>query len=205
VAGRRNFDEQLTAALEHLGHDRHLKRLLEAVGRISLKPAPGPSPLHSLAKSIIGQQLNGRAASAIFERFLILFDGRPTADAILCVDDSELRRIGLSGAKTAAVRDLAEKAKAGMVPSWRALSQMDDEDIIQRLTQIKGIGRWTVEMMLIFALGRPDVWPVGDFAVRRVYGELFGIKEPKAPEMNRRAEAWRPWRSVVARYLWANA
>jgi 3-methyladenine DNA glycosylase/8-oxoguanine DNA glycosylase len=195
----------LAPALEHLRRDECLRPLLDAVGgaaRISLKPSPGPTPLHSLAEAIMGQQLNGRAAAAIFERFLALFGGKPTADAILGIDESELRSIGLSRAKAAAVRDLAEKAKSGAVPGWKALRLMDDEAIVQCLTQVRGIGRWTAEMMLIFALGRPDVWPVGDFAIRRAYGRLFGAAEPKAAEMLRRAEAWRPWRSVVAMYLW---
>jgi 3-methyladenine DNA glycosylase/8-oxoguanine DNA glycosylase len=176
--------------------------MLDAVGRVSLKPSPRSTPLYSLAESITGQQLNGKAAAAIFERFLALFDGKPSADAILGVEESTLRSIGLSGAKAAAMRDLAEKVKSGVVPGWKALRQMDDEAIIQRLTQVRGIGRWTVEMMLIFALGRQDVWPVDDFAIRRAYGALFGIKDPKPAEMTKRAEAWRPWRSVVARYLW---
>ena len=189
-------------ALEHLCRDRCLKPLLESVGRISLKPNLGPTPLYALAESITGQQLNGKAAAAIFERFLALFDGKPTADAILGLEEATLRSVGLSSAKAAAMRDLAEKTKSGVVPSWKALRQMDDEAIIHRLTQVRGIGRWTVEMMLIFALGRPDVWPVDDFAVRKAYGKLFGIHDPKPAEMTQRAEVWRPWRSVVARYLW---
>jgi DNA-3-methyladenine glycosylase II len=202
MAGRVVLDVHLSSALEQLGCDEHLRLLLDAVGRISSKSSPRPTPLHSLAESITGQQLNGRAAAAIFDRFLNLFGGRPTADAILDVEESALRSIGLSKAKAVAMRDLAEKAKSGVVPSWKTLRQMDDEAIIQRLTQVRGIGRWTAEMMLIFALGRPDVWPIGDFAIRRGYGILFGIKEPKPAEMTQRAETWRPWRTIVARYIW---
>jgi len=202
VAGSKTLDDDLSSALKHLCRDRRLKQLLESVGRISLKPNPGPTPLYALAESITGQQLNGRAAAAIFERFLGLFDGKPTADEILGLEEATLRSVGLSSAKAAAMRDLAEKVKSGVVPDWKALRQMEDETIIRRLTQVRGIGRWTVEMMLIFALGRPDVWPVDDFAVRKAYGNLFGIQDPKAAEMTQRAEAWRPWRSVAARYLW---
>jgi DNA-3-methyladenine glycosylase II len=157
--------------------------------------------LHSLAESITGQQLNGRAAKAIFERFLSLYGGVLDAETILGTAEETMRSVGLSAAKARAIRDLADKAKSGVVPGWPALRRMDDEAIIQRLTQIRGIGRWTVEMMLIFCLGRPDVWPVDDFAVRRAYGILFGIDGPKPAEMRARAQAWRPWRSVAARYL----
>jgi DNA-3-methyladenine glycosylase II len=192
----------LTAALAHLCQDPALLPLLDQVGSFSIKPSPAPSPLHSLAESITGQQLNGRAAQAIFGRFLRLFEGKLNAGAILDTPEETLRSVGLSKAKAMAIRDLAEKTKNGVVPDWPALRKMDDETIIQLLTQVRGIGRWTVEMMLIFCLGRPDVWPIDDFAVRKAYGLLFGIQKPKPAEMRARAEAWRPWRSVVARYLW---
>jgi DNA-3-methyladenine glycosylase II len=192
----------LSAALVHLRQDAALLPLLDRVGQISIKPNPAPSPLHSLAESITGQQLNGKAAQAIFGRFLGLYGGNLSAGEILNTPEETLRSVGLSKAKAIAIHDLAEKTKTGIVPDWSALRKMDDETIIQRLTQIRGIGRWTVEMMLIFCLGRPDVWPIDDFAIRKAYGALFGIQEPKPAEMRVRAEAWRPWRSVVARYLW---
>nr|AGS53491.1 DNA-3-methyladenine glycosylase II [uncultured bacterium contig00038] len=194
--------KKLSEALKHLRRDASLTPLLDRVGIISFRTNPAPSPLHSLASSITGQQLNGRAAEAIFERFLGLYDGCLTADAILDTPVDTLRSVGLSGAKSVAIRDLAEKTKLGVVPDWPALRRMDDETIIRRLTQVRGIGRWTVEMMLIFCLGRPDVWPVDDFAVRKAFGIHFGIAEPKPADMRTRAEPWRPWRSVVARYLW---
>jgi 3-methyladenine DNA glycosylase/8-oxoguanine DNA glycosylase len=200
----KNHEHELAAALKHLRRDAELRPLIKKVGNISLKPNPAPSPLHSLARSITNQQLNGRAAEVIFGRFLDLFGGVLVAGAILGKSDEDLRSVGLSRAKAASIRDLAEKAESGLVPSWPALRKMDDESIVQRLTQIRGIGRWTVEMMLIFALGRPDVWPTGDFAVRKAYGMLFGIEYPKPAQMEQRAESWRPWRSVVARYLWAS-
>jgi 3-methyladenine DNA glycosylase/8-oxoguanine DNA glycosylase len=192
----------LSSALEHLRQDAALLPLLDRVGTFSIKPNPAPSPLHSLAESITGQQLNGKAAQAIFGRFLKLFDGQLSAEGILDTPEETLRSVGLSMAKAAAIRDLAEKTTNGIVPDWPALRKMDDETIIQLLTQVRGIGRWTVEMMLIFCLGRPDVWPIDDFAVRKAYGLLFGIQQPKPAEMRSRAEPWRPWRSVVARYLW---
>jgi DNA-3-methyladenine glycosylase II len=194
----------LNAALKHLRRDAELRPMLKKVGAISLKPITAPSPLHSLASSITNQQLNGRAAEAIFGRFLDLFGGHLGPEAILNTPEETMRSVGLSRAKAIAIRDLAEKAQSGLVPSWASLRKMDDEAIIQRLTQVRGIGRWTVEMMLIFALGRPDVWPTGDFAVRKAYGLLLGIEDPKPAEMEQRAASWRPWRSVVARYLWAS-
>ena len=194
--------KELSAALAHLRKDKALVPMLDSIGPLELKPRPGPSPLHSLASSITSQQLNGRAAEAIFGRFLALYDGTLDADAILNTPEAALRSVGLSLAKATAMRDLAEKTKAGIVPGWQALRKMDDEEIIERLTQVRGIGRWTVEMLLIFSLGRPDVWPVDDFAVRKAFGKLLGIAAPKLAEMRARAERWRPWRSVVARYLW---
>jgi len=202
AAGTRNYTKCLTEALAHLGRDAALRPLLERVSAVSLAPNPAPSPLYSLAESITGQQLNGRAAQAIFERFLALYDGCLSAGAILDTPEDTLRSVGLSRAKAVSIRDLAEKTRDKIVPGWPSLRRMDDETIIQRLTQVRGIGRWTVEMMLIFSLGRPDVWPVGDFAIRKAYGALFGIEAPKPAEMQTRADTWRPWRSVVARYLW---
>ncbi|MCL1908754.1 MAG: hypothetical protein FWG12_05235 [Holophagaceae bacterium] len=202
MSAKLRHSPDLSAALAHLRGDSALAPLFDKVGMISIVPRRAPSPLHSLAESITSQQLNGRAAQAIFGRFLALCDGRLTAEAILEKPEEALRSVGLSMAKATAMRDLAEKTRSKLVPSWAGLSKMDDEAIIQRLTQVRGIGRWTVEMMLIFCLGRPDVWPVDDFAVRKSYGLHFGIEKPKPAEMKTRAEAWRPWRSVVARYLW---
>ena len=194
--------DDLASAMAHLRRDESLAPLLDRVGTISTKPNPAPSPLHSLAEAITGQQLNGKAAQAIFGRFLALYGGCLSANAILETTEEKLRSVGLSAAKALAIRDLAEKANNGHVPTWALLRRMDDEAIVKQLTQIRGIGRWTVEMMLIFCLGRPDVWPVDDFAIKKAYGQLFGIAGPKPTEMKTRAETWRPWRSVVARYLW---
>ena len=202
MASRNKSSLDLSAALAHLRRDKALAPLLGSAGGLSLKPNPAPSPLYSLAQSITGQQLHGRAATAIFERFLLLCGEPLLPDSILGKTEEALRSAGLSRAKAIAVLDLAEKAKGGAVPGWQALRKMDDEAIIQRLTQVRGIGRWTVEMMLIFCLGRPDVWPVGDYAIKKAYSQLVGTNDPKPAEMTARAECWRPWRSVVARLLW---
>jgi len=194
--------------MAHLRGDKALRKLLDASKGISIEPVREPSPLHSLAKSITNQQLNGKAASAIFSRLLAMYGGNLDAKRILGTGEDELRSVGLSRAKAASIKDLAEKAVAGVVPDWKALRKMDDEEIIERLTQVRGVGRWTVEMLLIFSLGRPDVWPVDDFAVKRAFGLYFGTggkdgaEPPKRAELLARAEAWRPWRSVVARCLW---
>lgn len=177
------------------------KPLVRRCGPMALELQPAPSPFEALAESIVYQQLHARAAASIFGRLKALVGGRPlTARAVAALSDEALRGAGLSRAKLAALRDLA--AKAELVPGWTALSRQDDAAILARFTQVRGIGPWTVEMLLIFRLGRPDVWPVDDFAVRKAYGLLFGIADPKPKEMRDRAEAWRPWRTVAAWYLW---
>jgi len=199
----KNYSLELSEAYAHLRKDKALRPLLDAVGRISIAPAREPSPLHSLAQSITSQQLNGKAAAAIFSRLLELYDGCLDAERILETGEDDLRSVGLSRAKAASIKDLAEKAVAGVVPGWKELRKMGDEEIVERLTQVRGIGRWTVEMLLIFSLGRPDVWPVDDFAIKRAFALYFGGAErPKRTELIARAEGWRPWRSVVARCLW---
>jgi DNA-3-methyladenine glycosylase II len=170
-------------------------------GPLALELRPAPSPFEALAESIVYQQLHGKAAASIFARVKALHGGRPlTPERIAASADADLRGAGLSRAKLEAVKDLA--GKSTLVPGWAALRKLDDATILERFTQVRGIGSWTVEMMLIFRLGRPDIWPVDDYAVRKAYGQLFGIAEPRPKEMRARAEAWRPWRTVAAWYLW---
>jgi 3-methyladenine DNA glycosylase/8-oxoguanine DNA glycosylase len=192
-----------SVALRDLRKDRDLARLFRKVGPYSMDLWPSPSPFEALAESIVYQQLHARAASAIFSRLKGLFGkGALRPEGILAASDEDLRAAGLSKAKASYLRDLSKKAQEGLVPSWTQLSKLEDEVILERLTQVQGVGPWTVEMLLIFRLGRPDVWPVDDFAIRKAYGLLFEIEKPIPKEMKTRAEAWRPWRSVVARYLW---
>ncbi len=175
--------------------------LMRRCGPLALALRPSPSPFEALAESIVYQQLHGKAAASIFARIKALHGGRPlTPERIAASTAEELRGAGLSRAKLAAVQDLAEKS--ALVPGWAALRKLDDATILERFTQVRGIGPWTVEMLLIFRLGRPDIWPVDDYAVRKAYGLLFGIAEPQPKEMRARAEAWRPWRTVAAWYLW---
>ena len=175
--------------------------LIRRCGPLVLALKPAASPFEALAESIVYQQLHARAAASIFARVKALHGGRPlTPERITAASDLELRAAGLSRAKLAAVRDLADRSQ--LVPGWAALRRLDDAAILERFTQVRGIGPWTVEMILIFRLGRPDIWPVDDFAVRKAYGQLFGIAEPQPQEMRARAESWRPWRTVAAWYLW---
>lgn len=163
------------------------------------------NPFESLARNIIYQQLHGKAAAAIHERVRDLFGKRRRLmpQDILNAPEEQLRGAGLSTAKTIAVKDLAAKTLDGTVPTLARLRRMEDEEIIERLTAVRGIGRWTVEMLLIFRLGRPDVLPVGDFAVRKGFAVVHGLKEqPRPKELLKHGELWRPFRSVASWYLW---
>jgi DNA-3-methyladenine glycosylase II len=163
------------------------------------------NPFESLARNIIYQQLHGNAAAAIHQRVRDLFGKRHRLKPqdILSAPEEELRAAGLSAAKTVAIKDLAAKTLDGTVPGLARLRRMEDEEIIERLTTVRGIGRWTVEMLLIFRLGRPDVLPVGDFAVRKGFAMVYGLKEqPKPKELLNHGELWRPFRSVASWYMW---
>ena len=163
------------------------------------------NPFESLARNIIYQQLHGNAAAAIHQRVRDLYGKRRRLmpKDIINTPDEILRGAGLSTAKTVAIKDLAAKTLDGTVPTLARLRRMEDEEIIERLTQVRGIGRWTVEMLLIFRLGRPDVLPLGDFAVRKGFALLYGLKEqPKPKELLQHGELWRPYRSVASWYMW---
>ena len=185
--------------------DPALNRIIDIVGtRRPARLGSTQTPFATLLRSIVYQQLSGKAAGSIHRRVLALFPGgRPSARALLALDDAELRVAGLSRSKVLSVRDLAAKAASRQLPSRRALDAMDDEAIIERLTEIRGIGRWTVEMLLIFTLGRPDVLPVTDLGVRRGFMVYQGNDElPEPVELLAHGEIWRPWRSVASWYLW---
>lgn len=193
------------AAVKHLAKaDPVLARLIKRAGPFALKTRHLHNPFEALARNIVFQQLHGSAAEAIHRRVVELFGGgRLRPRDVLDASEEALRGVGLSGAKTAALKDLAAKTLDGTVPTLARLKRMEDEEIVERLTQVRGIGRWTVEMLLMFRLGRPDVLPVGDFAVRKgfmVAYELDEMPKPKALELH--AEAWRPYRSVASWYMW---
>jgi DNA-3-methyladenine glycosylase II len=159
-----------------------------------------------LARAILYQQLAGAAAAAIHARFAALFDGdAPTPDAVLALPVDQLRGVGLSGAKTASIRDLAEKVLDGSVQLNR-INRLPDDEIVRELTLVRGIGPWTAEMFLIFQLGRLDVWPIGDYGVRKGYALLYGLAEPPAPrDLMPLGDRFRPYRSVAAWYCWRAA
>ena len=161
----------------------------------------------ALLRAIVYQQLSGRAAGAIHTRVLALFeDGRPTPPALAAMSEERLRASGLSRAKAAAARDLAEKTIARIVPGGRALRGMSDDEITARLVQVRGVGRWTVEMLLMSYLARPDVLPATDLGVRRGFARIQGLEALPAPaDLLAHGERWRPWRTVAAWYLWRAA
>jgi DNA-3-methyladenine glycosylase II len=156
-----------------------------------------------LVRSITGQQLSTKAAATIYGRLTELFGGRtPSPQEILGTDPDQLRAIGLSRAKAAYLRDLAEHIVDGELPIDE-LAELPDDEVMALLTGVKGLGRWTVDMFLMFHLGRPDVLPVGDLGIRKAIQVQYGLEElPKAAEMERIAEAWRPHRTLASLYLW---
>ena len=193
------------AAVKQLAKaDAVLARLMKRAGPFTLKTRHMHNPFEALARNIVFQQLHGSAAEAIHGRVVGLFGGgRLRPQNVLGASDEELRGVGLSGAKTLALKDLAAKTLDGTVPTLARLKRMEDEEIVARLTQVRGIGRWTVEMLLMFRLGRPDVLPVGDYAVRKGFMVAYGLDEmPKPKALELHAEAWRPYRSVASWYMW---
>lgn len=185
--------------------DPRLAALIARARPYDVAAQPLVRPFHALAESIAYQQLSGKAAATIFGRVRALYPGRKWLDPklVLATPDEKLRGCGLSGGKTAALKDLAAKALDGTVPSGRMLARMKDEEIIERLTAVRGIGRWTVEMLLIFELGRLDVWPVADYGVQKGFAKTFGRKKlPTTKQFARIGEKWRPYRSVAAWYFW---
>jgi DNA-3-methyladenine glycosylase II len=182
-----------------------MAELIARSRRYNITPAVLVRPFDALAESIAYQQLTGKAAATIFGRVRALYPKRKWLDPkqLLATPDETLRAAGLSRAKTAALKDLAAKTIDGTVPSGRALLRMTDDEIITRLTTVRGIGRWTVEMLLLFDLGRPDVWPVDDYGVRKGFAKTFRRRKlPTPKQLMKFGEKWRPYRSVAAWYFW---
>jgi DNA-3-methyladenine glycosylase II len=185
-----------------------MRRLIREVGPLALAPKVGRSPFESLARAIAYQQLHDKAAESILRRFIALFPGRrfPGPDEVLALRSRAIRRAGFSRSKIAALRDLAAKTLDGTVPTRLAIQQLDDEAIVERLITVRGVGRWTVEMLLIFQLGRPDVLPAQDFGVRNGFRIAYGLRQLPAPkEVLRFGERWKPHRTAAAWYLWRAA
>lgn len=193
-------------ALQHLLRaDKILARVIRKVGPCPIAPRRGVPPYQALVKSVTYQQLNGTAAETIFRRVLALFPGKkfPAPEDIIAAPDEKLRSAGLSRAKTAAIKDIAAKTINGLVPPRRVIAKMSDAEIIERLTTIRGVGPWTVEMLLMFTLGRPDVLPATDYGVRSGFARVYGLKElPSPKELLTHGERWRPHRTVAAWYMW---
>jgi DNA-3-methyladenine glycosylase II len=210
---RRKLPFDAAEALAHLrGADGKLAALIERVGPFELRLDASPSPFESLLESILYQQLNGKAAATIHRRVREIYKGDPSPKALMDTPDEMLRAAGVSGNKARALKDLAARTLDGTVPSHAAIRKMSDADIVERLTEVRGIGPWTVEMLLIFRMGRPDVLPVTDYGVRKGYALTFqhvprtrpldASDLPKPDVVSKRGQRWAPFRSVASWYLW---
>lgn len=185
--------------------DPRMAALIARSTRYNLKLNGLVRPFDALAESIAYQQLSGKAAATIWGRVRALYGKRKYLDprAVLETPDEKLRAAGLSRSKVAALKDLAAKTIDGTVPTVRALAKMTDEEIIERLIQVRGIGRWTVEMLLLFDLGRPDVWPIHDYGVQKGFAKTFGKRKlPTPKQLLKHGKKFAPHRSVAAWYFW---
>ena len=200
-------------AVEHLKvADAKLAKLIERAGPFTMRLDPAPSPFESLLESIVYQQLHGKAAATIHRRVREYFGGDPAPELLLKTPDEPLRAAGVSGNKIKAMRDLAAKTLDGTVPTHAAIKKMSDAEIVERLAAVRGIGPWTVEMLLIFRMGRPDVFPVTDYGVRKGFALTFqripktraleAADLPKPEVLLKRGKKWSPFRSVASWYLW---
>jgi DNA-3-methyladenine glycosylase II len=192
-------------AILHLSQDGAWTELIGRIGRPRLQVERGRSPYEALLRAIAHQQLHGTAARAILARFEALYNGStfPSPAQVLSMPEAALRTCGFSTAKIASLREISARTLDGTVPTRRQAALLSDTELIERLTGIRGIGRWTVEMLLIFTLGRPDVLPVDDFGVRDGYRALYRLPEqPKPRDLAAIGEAWSPFRSTAAWYLW---
>jgi DNA-3-methyladenine glycosylase II len=202
----KKFPNALKAARYLSKADPKLAQVIKEVGAVKIELDFGESVFQSLLTSIVYQQLHGKAAASILARFIVLFGkGKafPSPRRVLEMEESLMRGAGLSQNKINAIRDLAKKVLDGTVPSRLMAEKMTDEELILAVTQVKGIGVWTAQMLLIFTLGRPDVLPAGDYGVRKGFARVYRKKKMPAPkELEKACEHWRPYRSVGSWYLW---
>ena len=193
-------------AIQHLSaSDPSMGALIHAVGPYEGGLHPSDNPFEAIAEAIAYQQLSGKAAATIFGRFRALLGNGSSLDprAVLALSPEAMRGAGLSGAKTLAIRDLAARTIDGTVPDRDTLHQLDDDEIIERLTIVRGVGPWTVKMYLMSRLGRPDVLPHTDLGIRKGVQRMDGLAELPPPRgVIERAEPWRPYRSLASWYLW---
>lgn len=184
--------------------DPVLAKVIARVGPFTLKPVQQDT-FEAILQSICYQQLNGKAASTIHGRVIALFKGAPVAAAAFSkLKDADLRAAGLSANKLLAMRDLAAKSLAGVVPPRKELEELSDEEIVQRLVEVRGVGRWTAQMFLMFRLGRPDVMPSDDYGIRKAFGLLYRKSKalPPPAAVEKHAKAWAPYRTIACWYLW---
>jgi 3-methyladenine DNA glycosylase/8-oxoguanine DNA glycosylase len=193
-------------AIEHLTRaDKTLGGLIRKVGPCTLKPRRHRTPFEALVHSVAHQQLNGTAASTILGRVKALYPHRrfPAPEDLLATPDEKLRGAGLSRAKVASIKDIAAKTIEQVVPASRAMAKLSDAEIIERLTTVRGVGPWTVEMLLMFTLGRTDVLPATDYGVRKGFALTYGWEElPTPKELLAYGERWRPHRTTASWYMW---
>jgi len=185
--------------------DPTIGKLIGAVGPFRLELDEMLSPFEALAESIVYQQLTGKAAATIFSRVKALYGGERLPNPAMIIDTSDelLRSAGLSRAKTIALKDFASKQIQGVIPDLEELHTLTDDEIVEKLIAVRGIGRWTVEMLLIFRLGRPDVLPINDYGVRKGFAFTFRKRDlPTPSELSKYGERWRPYRTVASWYLW---
>ena len=206
------------AVTELAASDAKLAKLMAKAGPFTLRLASQQSPFEALVESIIYQQLHGKAAATIHARMLKSFEPfcglgvHPSPEHLLECPNEQLREAGLSHNKMLALRDLAAKTLDGTVPTLARIRRMSDEEVVEELTRVRGIGKWTVEMMLMFRLGRPDVLPSSDYGVRKGFALTYlglkpGVKVTPdllatPAQIEKKAEKWRPWRSVASWYMW---
>ena len=197
------------AVHKHLAkRDPVMRRLIREHGKCDLTPETRRPPFQSLVMAVAHQQLNGTAANTILTRFKKMFPGRkfPRPEDLAKVTDRQIRACGFSFAKIASIRDIAAKTLDGVVPASRQIVKLSDDEIVERLTEVRGVGRWTVEMLLIFQLGRPDVLPADDFGVRNGFRHAYKKRDlPTVKELLAFGERWRPHRTTAAWYLWCAA
>jgi DNA-3-methyladenine glycosylase II len=193
-------------ARRHLSaSDKRLAALIARSRNYEIEPTLKLRPFDALAESIAYQQLSGKAAATILKRVRAIFPKRKFLDPkiVLQTPDERFRAAGLSRSKVAALKDLAAKTIDGTVPTARAMAKMTDDEIVERLVQVRGIGRWTVEMLLLFELARPDVWPVHDYGVRKGFAKIFGKRQlPTPKQMTNHGKRFAPYRSALAWYCW---
>lgn len=205
-ASHEDIDTQASRFLA--GLDADWQRLVTLVGPCAIQRRQAREPYEALVRAVAHQQLHGNAAAAILARLMASFphDGFPSAEQLVAADETQLRSCGLSMAKVAAIRGIAAATLAGTVPSAQGAAGMSNEELVTRLTSLKGIGRWTVEMLLIFTLGRNDVLPVDDFGVREGWRLLKNLPaQPRPKALALIGEQWKPYRSIAAWYLWQAA